>query len=56
MRIAPAISQIPICVKPTAPTPISLPASMSVGLAIASITSKMRDVFSWMIDRATFIP
>ena len=38
-----------ICVRPTAPAPMSLPASMSLGLAMASITSKMREVFSWII-------
>ena len=43
---APASTQIAICVSPTAPTPISLPASRSLGLAVASITSKMREVFS----------
>ena len=53
---APTSTQIAICVSPTAPTPISLPASMSLGLAIASITSKMREVFSWMMERATFMP
>ena len=29
---------------------------MSLGLVIASMTSKMREVFSWMIERATFMP
>ena len=53
---APATTQMAICVRPTAPTPISLPASMSLGLAMASITSKMREVFSWMMERATFRP
>ena len=42
----PATSQMAICVSPTAPTPISLPASMSLGFTVASITSKMREVFS----------
>ena len=26
------------------------------GFTVASITSKIREVFSWMIDRATFMP
>ena len=46
MRSRAGDSQMAICVRPTAPTPISLPASISLGLTVASITSKMREVFS----------
>ena len=50
------ISQMLTCVRPTEPTPITLPAIISSGRIVASSTSNTRDVFSSMIDRATFIP
>ncbi len=44
------------CVNPTPPTPMTLPAINSSGVTVASITSKTREVFSSVIDRATFMP
>ena len=55
-RIAPAAIQMPTWVRPTEPTPMILPAISSSGRMVASRTSKMREVFSSMMERATFIP
>src|SRR5260370_41229133 len=38
--------QMPICVSPTAPTPRIFPAIVSLALAVESLTSLIRDVFS----------
>ena len=48
--------QMPTCVMPIAPTPMTLPAIISLGLTVARRTSKMREVFSSMTERATFMP
>ncbi len=53
---AAVVSQIRICVRPTAPTPRILPASICSDVIVASSTSKTREDFSSMIDRATFMP
>ena len=45
-KIAAAAAQMESCVRPTAPMPMSFPASMSLGSTVESMTSKMRDVFS----------
>jgi len=56
MAISAETIQIATCVRPTAPTPRILPAIISSGRTAASITSKMREVFSSMMERATFMP
>ena len=55
-RIAAASIQTPTCVMPTEPTPRILPASISSGLMVESMTSKTRLVFSSMMERAVFMP
>ncbi len=51
----PSNIQIAICVSAAAPTPSSCPPSCRSACTVASITSKIRDVFSWITDRATFM-
>ena len=55
-RSRPAVSQMATWERPTEPTPRILPAIISSGRMVASMTSKMREVFSSMMERATFMP
>ena len=50
---APAAAQMPIWVRPTAPTPMILPAINCIGLTLESRTSTTREVFSSSTERIT---
>jgi hypothetical protein len=50
------VSQNAICVRPTAPTPITLPASSTPGFTLDTTTSATRVVFSSSTLRSTFWP
>ncbi len=49
-------SQMMICVRPTAPTPIIFPASSCFAVTEESRTSRMRELFSSMMERMTANP
>ena len=56
VRMTAVSSHTATWVRPTEPTPMTLPAIISSGLMVASKTSKTREVFSSMMERATFMP